>query len=251
MLNGLDLFSGIGGISFALRDFTKTLCYCENDPYCQKILINRMGDKQLQCAPIWDDIRTLSIYDLPKCIDIIYAGFPCQGFSIAGHGKGLEDERSGLFYEIMRLAKEIQPKFIFFENVPNITSSHKGSLDILFSLSKMGYDCRWCSISAASVGALQVRERWFLLAHANSEPSRKTDTETESYEVKQNSRIRLARQDRGNSSRTYWEKNKCPFFGMDYGLPFELDRSKCLGNSVVPQQVKESFMYLMGLDKYK
>lgn len=78
----------------------------------------------------------------------------------------MEGERSGLFFEIMRLAKEIKPTFIFLENVPAITG--RGGLRVVREITSLGYDCRWCVISAASVGALHRRERWFLLAHSNS-----------------------------------------------------------------------------------
>lgn len=76
----------------------------------------------------------------------------------------MEGERSGLFFEIMRLAKEIKPKFLFLENVPAIT--HRGGLRVVRDITEMGYDCRWCVISASGVGALHRRERWFLLAHS-------------------------------------------------------------------------------------
>ena len=164
MLNGLDLFSGIGGISVALRDYVRPIAYCEIDPYCQAVLLSRMVTGDMVHAPIWDDIKSLRIRPQEIDIDIIYGGFPCQDISVAGKGKGLEGERSGLFFEIIRLAKEIKPSFIFLENVPAITS--RGGLRVVREITEMGYDCRWCVISAASVGALHRRERWFLLAHA-------------------------------------------------------------------------------------
>lgn len=162
-MNGLDLFSGIGGISLGLRHWVKSVAYCEIEPYCQSVLLQRMSEGYLPKAPIWDDIRTLSANELPP-IDIITGGFPCQDISVAGRGAGLEGERSGLFFEIMRLAKEIKPSFIFLENVPAITG--RGGLRVVREVAALGYDCRWCVISAASVGAMHRRERWFLLAHA-------------------------------------------------------------------------------------
>lgn len=164
MLNGLDLFSGIGGLSIALKDWVRPVAYCEIDPYCQGVLLSRMASTDIVVAPIWDDIRTLSVSDLPPYIDILFGGFPCQDISVAGRGKGLEGERSGLFFEIVRLAKEIQPQYLFLENVAAITS--RGGIEVVRQIAEMGYDCRWCVISAASVGALHRRERWFLLAYA-------------------------------------------------------------------------------------
>ncbi len=165
-MNGLSLFSGIGGLDVALSEWVRPVVYCEIDPYCQGVLLSRMVSGDLPEAPIWDDIKTLRIQSPDNSINILYGGFPCQDISIAGNGKGLAGERSGLFFEIVRLAEEIKPKFIFLENVPAITS--RGGLQVVKEIAEMGYDCRWCVISAASIGALHKRERFFLLGHANS-----------------------------------------------------------------------------------
>jgi len=165
MLNGLDLFSGIGGISLALKCYVRTVAYCEIDRYCQAVLLSRMSERKIDQAPIWDDITTLSkeeLRDFPR-IDIITGGFPCQDISVAGSGKGLEGKRSGLFFEIVRLVKEIEPSFVFLENVPAIRT--RGLLRVADEFTKMGYDCRWTCLSASSVGAPHKRERWFFLAH--------------------------------------------------------------------------------------
>jgi DNA (cytosine-5)-methyltransferase 1 len=168
-LNGLDLFTGIGGMSVALREWVRPIAYCEIDIFCQGILFSRMADKSIFNSPVWDDITTLQGSDFIGVCDIIYGGFPCQDISIAGHGKGLGGERSRLFFEIVRLAEEIKPHFIFLENVPAITT--RGGLQVVSEIASLGYDCRWCVISAASVGALHKRERWFLLAYSSGEGS--------------------------------------------------------------------------------
>jgi DNA (cytosine-5)-methyltransferase 1 len=169
MLNGLSLFSGIGGLDVALSDYVRPIAYCEIDAYCQGVLFNQMEKGFLLRAPIWGDIRSLDgSDDFRSCVDIIYGGFPCQDISVAGHGKGLAGERSGLYWQIHRLAKEIIPKFIFLENVPAICT--KGGWDIVSSLAEVGYNSRWCVMSAASVGACHKRERWFCLAkHADGD----------------------------------------------------------------------------------
>ena len=87
-MHGLDLFSGIGGISFALQDWIEPIAFCEIEKYCQAVLLSRMHNGELAKAPIWDNITTLQGSFLPK-IDIIYGGFPCQDISIAGLGTGL------------------------------------------------------------------------------------------------------------------------------------------------------------------
>jgi DNA (cytosine-5)-methyltransferase 1 len=273
MLNGLDLFSGIGGISIALSDWVRPIAYCEIDAYCQGVLLSRMANRELASAPIWDDIRTLSP---SSCIDIIYGGFPCQDISVAGLGKGLAGERSGLFYEVVRLAKEIKPKFIFLENVPAI--SMRGGLQIVKEITEMGYDCRWCVISAASVGALHKRERWFLLAHArsqglegfgtrtigtsekeslpsggcndgntDSESSQQTNSSTESEQAKGGARRGSTGQHWPFESREHWQETVCGVCRTSDGVQFQVDRLKSLGNSVVPIQAKEAFKILMGI----
>ena len=86
----------------------------------------------------------------------------CQDISCAGKGVGLEGERSGLFFEIVRLAGEIKPTFLFLENVSAIRT--RGLDRVILELTEVGYDLRWCMLSAADVGAPHRRERWFLLA---------------------------------------------------------------------------------------
>ncbi len=161
---GLDLFSGIGGISIALEPWVRPIVYCERDRYAQGVLLSRMADGTLQRAPIWDDVRTLHQHMFPR-VDIIYGGFPCQDISTAGRGEGLGGERSGLFFEIIRLTRECGPAFVFLENVPAIRT--RGLNEVARAFTDIGYDCRWTVVSASEIGAPHIRKRWFLLAHNN------------------------------------------------------------------------------------
>jgi len=163
MLNDLDLFTGIGGLTLALQDYVTPLAYCEIDTYACSCLLQRMSEGNLPKAPIWDDIRTFPTEGMPK-IDIITAGFPCQDISIAGRQEGLGGKRSGLIFEVFRILDETKASFIFLENVPNIRT--KGAERVCKELAERGYDCRWCCLSASDVGALHKRERWFLLGYA-------------------------------------------------------------------------------------
>lgn len=227
---GLDLFSGIGGITLALQNYVQPLAYCEIDPYACSNLLQNMQKGHLPKAPIWDDIQTLSGKGLP--IDLIYGGFPCQDISIAGNGKGLEGKRSGLIFEVFRLIDETQTPFIFLENVPNIRT--KGAERICKELAERGYDCRWCCLSARDVGARHKRERWFLLAHSKCKG---LHTRCKSEE-RSPSRCSWFKQD-------YWSIE--PNVGrVAHGISNRVDRIKCLGNSVVPIQVKKAFEILMG-----
>jgi DNA (cytosine-5)-methyltransferase 1 len=165
VLNGLDLFSGIGGIALALKPWIRPVVYCEIERHAQGVLLSRMADGSLPTAPIWDDVRTFDGRPWRGRIDIISGGFPCQDLSVAGDGKGLEGERSGLFFEIVRLTREIRPRFLFLENVPALAV--RGLDRVLLELTALGYDARWTIVSAAEVGAPHRRERIWILAHAN------------------------------------------------------------------------------------
>lgn len=243
-MNGLDLFSGIGGLSIALNEWVRPIAYCEIDPYCQGVLLNQMGRAQIVRAPIWDDIRTLGKEsgNFPfAVIDIICGGFPCQDISVAGRGKGLDGERSGLFFEIVRLAKEIIPKFIFLENVPAITS--RGGLRVVREITSLGYDCRWCIISAEE-WVDQNRERWFCLAKLNGERFRSRASE----DLQQ---IRKTILDEESSHHKLQNMESWIAYAQSCGevdgICRRVDKIRALGNAVVPQQAKKAFKILMGI----
>lgn len=268
-MNGLDLFSGIGGIGLALEPWVRTVAYCERELYAQGVLLSRMQSGEIDIAPIWDDVTTLRGEMLPK-IDIIFGGFPCQDLSVAGHGKGLAGERSGLFFEIIRLVKEISPSFVFLENVPAIRT--RGLSEVVNAFTEIGYDCRWTCISAASVGAPHKRERWFLLAYSNSMRERleryrekpigdekkfsnsciycnevsnsnvqgccKQTNATEKIQSKRGTKTSV-------TSGDWWGIE--PSVGrVANGIPHRIHRIKCLGNGVVPLQVQTAFKKLIG-----
>lgn len=162
MINGLDLFSGIGGMSIALQPWARTVCYVENEKSCTDRIRERITAGELDDGDIWDDITAFDPRPWYGLIDIITAGFPCQDLSYAGNGAGLAGERSGLFFEITRIARVIRPRYIFLENVPAITV--RGGRDVAGELTALGYDSRWGVLSAYDVGAPHLRERWWCLS---------------------------------------------------------------------------------------
>lgn len=258
---GLDLFSGIGGLSIALEGYARPVAYCENDRYAQAILMSRQRDGRLPIAPIWDDVRTLKGNVLPASIDIIWGGFPCQDISVAGCGKGLEGERSGLFFEILRLAEEIKPKFIFLENVPAIRT--RGLNRVGYELAELGYDLRWCTLSAQEVGANHKRERWFCLAHSNNRFSEFAHKEIQagrasvnngrddfsySYSMRKLQQKGCFKKLRERTCNSSWWKTEPNVGRVADGVQFRVDRIKCLGNAVVPFQARTAFESLIGLN---
>lgn len=167
MLTTLDLFSGIGGFALAGRMIGgfDVRQFVEIDPYCRGVLA-----KNFPGVPIHDDIRTYSAQ--PGDFACITAGFPCQDISTANpNGRGLDGERSGLFYEVLRIIRECRPEYVVLENVSALLSKRSGRDmgAILWSLSESGYDAEWQTISAASVGAPHLRERVFVVAYCHSQ----------------------------------------------------------------------------------
>ena len=163
-LTSIDVFSGIGGISSALNGIVQTVLYCERDEYCRDVLLERMGDGMLDKAPIHGDIRNLHVPKEWNAV-MLSGGFPCQDISSIGLQKGInQGERSTLFYEMMRIAKESSTiQVIFFENVANIIKL--GLTDVVQECCmNAGFDLKWIVKSAGELGAPHVRNRWFALA---------------------------------------------------------------------------------------
>lgn len=156
----IDTFSGIGGFSLAARWLGgfETVQFVEREPFCQRILRKHWPD-----VPIHDDICTFN--PAPGSADVVVGGFPCQDISQAGKGAGLAGERSGLFYELLRVVRLVGPGYVVLENVAAILG--RGLDDVLGALAEAGYDCEWACIPASAVGACHQRDRWWCVAVAN------------------------------------------------------------------------------------
>ncbi len=173
LLSSLDLFSGIGGIAHALSDVARPVAYCDIDKHACAVLQDNMKRGLLPTAPICKDVRLFDKKWLKQhCggavrVDLVTAGFPCVGFSIAGSKSGLEQWESKLFYQVVRIVDVFKPKLVFFENVPNILK-HEDIKIVVQEIASRGYDMRWCITSAADAGAPQLRKRWFCIARKPS-----------------------------------------------------------------------------------
>jgi hypothetical protein len=227
LLRTIDLFSGIGGISLALRDITTTLAYCDVSSSCRKVLQKNIDRKKLHNAPIHSDIRTFPTKGpMADNVDMIVGGFPCVGFSNLGKQEGFEEAQSSLFFEMMRLVRKIQPTFVFMENVPPIV--YRGGLDtVKNTLGSMGYDLWWCVIPAYSVGAPQNRYRWFCLAVRRGK-------KVDAY-VLNNDAYRAV--GKWGSSEPVGRLMKAP-------TPNYTARIRMLGNAVVPDCTRLAFNFL-------
>jgi DNA (cytosine-5)-methyltransferase 1 len=240
MLNGLSLFSGIGGIDLALSEWVRPVAYCEIERYAAAVLFSRMLDGAIPTAPIFPDVTKLTGKILPS-IDIIYGGSPCQALSIAGASKGLAGQRSGLFYEFIRLIREIEPEYFFWENVGG---SRRSLHQIATTIKDVGYTARAGSLEAAHVGGCHRRERVWILANNTSKRSK-----CRSQEQIQGQPNRKTIKNGGvfKALRIRPNTNTPKFCRSSNDVPFQLDRIKGLGNAVVPACARQAFKTLMGL----
>ena len=253
----LDLFSGIGGFSYAAERLVggyDTVQFVEQNPFCQSILRKHWPD-----VPIHDDICTLR--PEPGSADVVCGGFPCQDISTAGKQAGIkEGTRSGLFYELIRIVRVVRPKFIILENVAAILDNAMLGT-VLGELAEAGFDAEWVCIPASAVGACHQRDRWWLVAYANhtrmeaARPQQQT-TGTEQHgklgtlahanrerQQKQHSAAIASRErhlgwgDAPQRLHPDW-RSYAPEPVLrrgDDGLSARVDRLKALGNAVVPQ----------------
>lgn len=163
-LRCLDLFSGIGGFSHALRSVAKTVAYCDVDPKCRAVLQNLIVGGLLHRGPVFEDVTQLKPADLAALRpNMIAAGFPCTDISAANpRGKGLDGLRSGLFREILRIIDELGTiNVVFLENSPLIVK--KGFHVVQRALQRRGFTVRHCVAEAKNVGAPHKRARWYCL----------------------------------------------------------------------------------------
>jgi DNA (cytosine-5)-methyltransferase 1 len=98
-------------------------------------------------------------------VDLVSGGFPCQDISAAGGGAGIDGKRSGLWREMVRIISEVRSASVLLENSPLLVG--RGLAVVLGDLARLGYDARWCCISAADCGAPHKRDRIWLVANAN------------------------------------------------------------------------------------
>ncbi len=167
----LSLFSGIGAFEKALDNLEipyELVAYCEIDKYASKsyAAIHSVSEEMNL-----GDITKVDAKKLPKDIDLLTYGFPCQDISLAGKQKGLFNEdgsqtRSGLFFEALRIIEETQPKVAIAENVKNLTSkkfSEQFKI-VLESLEAAGYNNYWQVLNAKDYGVPQNRERVFIVS---------------------------------------------------------------------------------------
>ncbi len=169
-LRFIDLFCGIGGFHVAAKIVCAErgvvpLCVFSSDidSDAQRAYEANFGVKPR------GDITKIPASDIP-CHDLLFAGFPCQPFSICGEMKGFEDARGTLFFDIARILAEKRPRAFVLENVKLLANHNRGATlrRILEVLEGLGYCVHYRVLNALNFGLPQKRERIFIVGFRES-----------------------------------------------------------------------------------
>jgi DNA (cytosine-5)-methyltransferase 1 len=252
-----SLFAGIGGIDLGFeRCGMRCKWQVEINDYATKVLEKHWPEVHRE-----RDIRQCGASNLER-VDIIAGGFPCQDISYAGLGAGLDGERSGLFFEAVRLVRELRPRAVVLENVSALLT--RGLDRALGTLAEIGYDAQWHCIPAAYVGAPHIRDRVFVIGFQSRNADRVDDDQKQKRNFKNSKScgtcgwshqgespaladtnfphaqgqrqepIGVKPQFRDASHESWWAVE--PAVGrVAHGIPRRVDRLRGLGNAVVPQ----------------
>ena len=221
-----SLFAGIGGFDLGFERAGMTCKWqVEIDDYANRVLAKHWPHVHRE-----RDIRECGKHNLEP-VDVICGGFPCQDISYAGLGAGLDGERSGLFFEAIRLVCELRPRIVVLENVAALLT--RGLDRVLGTLAENGFDAEWHWIPAERLNAPHNRDRVYVVAHSIGQrwearwiQDRKPHKAWPKTPMGQ--RFRMVRPE--NERQTISD-----IVRMDDGVPARVDRLRGLGNAVVPQ----------------
>lgn len=166
-LRFIDLFCGIGGFRVAMEQActeNEIIPHCvfssDIDDSCQDSYEANFGERP------FGDITKVDERNIPDH-DVLFAGFPCQPFSIIGNKRGFNDIRGTLFFDIARILKVKMPKAFVLENVKQLVGHDKGQTlkVIIQTLEDLGYSVRFSVLNALDYGLPQKRERVIIVGH--------------------------------------------------------------------------------------
>jgi DNA (cytosine-5)-methyltransferase 1 len=234
-LKVLSLFAGIGGFDLGLERTGgfETVAFCEIDPFCRRVLAKHWPE-----VPCYHDVRELTAERLRAdgiAVDAICGGFPCQDASVGqtqwGKRVGIHGERTGLFYEVVRLAGELGAELVLLENVPGLLTAGFGY--VLGALADSGFDAEWRCLSAAALGLPHRRNRLWIVGHARGS---RLSRHYAGPSILESAEAALAKH--GYAASGAWralDRDLNSLRGGDgVSVAMERRRVKGLGNSIVP-----------------
>lgn len=170
--NVAELFAGVGGFRIGLaRAGWRTTFSNQWEPstkvqHASDVYVANFGSEG------HTNLDIAKVEKLPKSIDLLVGGFPCQDYSVAktlNSSKGLKGKKGVLWWEILRLVGAQKPRFIFLENVDRLLKSPSNQRGrdfavMLKTLGDEGYLIEWRVVNAAEYGFPQRRIRVFIVA---------------------------------------------------------------------------------------
>lgn len=161
-----SMFTGVGGFELGIGDKGQCVGFSEIDKYASQLLRTKWPT-----VPNFGDCKTIIPEQLPD-FEMLFGGFPCQSFSIAGKRRGFQDTRGTMFFEICRILKVKRPKYCLLENVKGLLNHEKGKTFsvIIQTLEELGYRVEWMVLNSKFFGVPQNRERVFIIGSLRGEP---------------------------------------------------------------------------------
>ena len=223
-MNVLSLFSGIGGLDLGLERAGMTVVgQVEIDPWCRKVLAKHWPE-----VPRHDDVRTAAGWWGDRAApDLVCGGFPCQPASTAGKRRGPTDGR-WLWPAMAGVIRHLRPRYVLVENVLGLSTAGLG--DVLGDLAALGFDADWGVLSACAVGAPHPRARLFIVAHADDGQPDQPQSETWAADERPVPWRRPV-----GPGRSHWWASEPGVARVADGVAGRVDRTRALGNAVVPQ----------------
>src|ERR1017187_2115780 len=161
------IFAGIGGFEVGLeRAGHKSVLLCENDLAAQAVLREHFKNRTFI-----DDVAEIDV--VPREVDLLAAGFPCQDLSQVGRTQGLNGKKSTIVSHVFRILKRTQTPWVLLENVPFMLQLHRGAMiaHIVRSFEELGYRWAYRTVDTRAFGIPQRRHRVFLLASIHGDPA--------------------------------------------------------------------------------
>ena len=188
MPNCISLFSGLGGDTLGMEAAGfKCVAFNEIEKHFVKVHLDNFPDSKFIGTPDGKgDITKVPDSEFEPYAgssDLVFAGFPCQGFSHAGK-KDDADPRNKLFYEFLRVVRITNPRFIIGENVPGLLrrKTDDKSMNVIDKIAQefgsIGYKLTWKVLDSSDFGVPQSRKRLFIVGFKNTDDYNKWNWDT-------------------------------------------------------------------------
>lgn len=239
----MHLFAGAGG--GILGDILlghHPVCAVEIDTYCQQVLSARQKDGCLPWFPIFGNVTTFDGKPWRGLVDVVSGGFPCTDLSAArtnndknGKQRGIKGPSSGLWTHQRRIIGEVQPRFAFIENSPQLRT--RGLSVVLRDLAAMGFNARWGVLGGRQFGADHIRERFWIVATNTNLPQREGSGIPGGIHSKH-----------ADLSRANWWKDQPDLERVADGMAAGMDapRLRAIGNGQIPAVAALAWRVLSG-----